>query len=55
MFPISFTLQFGYKSFGENSLMFFSLFDDFSYPNRVFHPFHGNREAKDPKKAISKL
>lgn len=40
----------GYKSFGENSLMFFSLFDDFSYPNRVFHPFHGNRETKDSKK-----
>lgn len=37
----------GYKSFGENSLMFFSLFDDFSYPNRVFHPFHGNREAEN--------
>lgn len=37
----------GYKAFGDNSLMFFSLFDDFSYPNRVFHPFHGNREVAD--------
>lgn len=33
----------GYKTFGDNNLMFFSLFNDFSYPNRVFHPFNGNR------------
>lgn len=32
----------GYKTFGDNNLMFFSIFDDFSYPNRVFHPFNGN-------------
>ncbi len=32
----------GYKTFGDNNLMFISLFDDFSYPNRVFHPFNGN-------------
>lgn len=33
----------GYKTFGDNNLMFLSLFDDFAYPNRVFHPFHGSR------------
>lgn len=32
----------GFKTFGENDLMFYTLFDDFAYPNRVFHPFHGN-------------
>lgn len=35
----------GYKTFGDNNLMFFSLFDDFSYPNRVFHPFNGNGDS----------
>lgn len=38
----------GYKTFGDNNLMFFALFDDFAYPNRVFHPFHGRAED-DPK------
>ena len=32
----------GFRVLGENDLMFFSLFDDFAFPNRVFHPFHGN-------------
>jgi len=32
----------GFKTFDENNLMFYTLFDDFAYPNRVFHPFHGN-------------
>ena len=35
----------GFKTFGNNDLMFYTLFDDFAYPNRVFHPFHGNGDT----------
>lgn len=34
----------GYKTFGDHDLAVISLIDDFSYPNRVFHPAHGNRQ-----------
>lgn len=37
----------GYKTFGDHDLAVISLIDDFSYPNRVFHPAHGNREEND--------
>lgn len=30
-----------FKTFGDNDLMFYTLFDDFAFPNRVLHPFHG--------------
>jgi hypothetical protein len=35
----------GYKTFGDHDIAILTLFDDFSYPNRVFHPSHGNRDA----------
>lgn len=31
----------GYSVLGSSHWMFVSLFDDFSFPNRVFHPFNG--------------
>lgn len=34
----------GYKTFGNHDLAIISLFDDYSYPNSVFHPAHGNRK-----------
>lgn len=34
----------GYKTFGNHNLAIISLIDDYSYPNRVFHPAHGNRD-----------
>lgn len=33
----------GYKTFGDHDLAVLALIDDFSYPNRVFHPSHGSR------------
>ncbi|MDR3046430.1 MAG: hypothetical protein LBU51_02295 [Bacteroidales bacterium] len=35
----------GYKTFGNHDLAILSLIDDYSYPNRVFHPAHGNRDT----------
>lgn len=38
----------GYKLIGEYDLAVMSLINDFSYPNRVFHPSHGSRNSEEP-------
>lgn len=39
---------YAYRTFGDHNLTILSLIDDFSYPNRVFHPSHGSRSPDNP-------